>query len=71
MTRPTESDYTSHVSYCRALEEYTDEVETVLLECREAMQKAKYSGTPYTSRYNNALAKMDEVLNVPDNSRTA
>ena len=30
MTRPTESDYTSHVSYCRELEKYTDELEAVL-----------------------------------------
>lgn len=38
------------------------ELEAVLRECREAMQKAKYSGTPYTSSYNRAIAKIDEVL---------
>lgn len=38
------------------------ELEAVLRECREAMQKAKYSGTPYTSSYNRAIAKINEVL---------
>lgn len=38
------------------------ELEAVLRECREAMQKAKYSGTPYTSSYNRAITKIDEVL---------
>lgn len=51
----------------RALYEHPDprvaELEAVLQECREAMQKAKYSGTPYTSSYNRAIAKIDEVLN--------
>lgn len=43
------------------------ELETVLRECREEMQKAKYSGTPYTSSYNRAIAKIDEVLNATTN----
>ena len=38
------------------------ELEAVLQECREAMQRAKYSGTPYTSSYNRAIAKIEDVL---------
>ena len=30
MTRPRESDYTSHVAYCRALELYCDLLEAML-----------------------------------------
>lgn len=54
MTRPTESDYTSHVSYCRELEKYTDELEAVLRECREALLRA-YVNCPL-------VLKIDKVL---------
>lgn len=64
------AEFDSAIGYARKIESAVlaklnprvAELEAVLRECREAMQRAKYSGTPYTSSYNRAIAKIDEVL---------
>lgn len=47
------------------------ELEAVLRECREALVKNIVGTGGRTPAAHEAIAKIDEVLNVPDNSRTA
>lgn len=41
MTRPQESDYTSHVAYSRALEEYCDKLEGIASREADAAKAAE------------------------------
>ena len=62
-------------STARALYEHPDprvaELEAVLRECREALVKNIVGTGGRTPAAHEAIAKIDEVLNVPDISRTA
>lgn len=63
MSRPLEYEYISDAAYCRALEEYTDELEAVLRECREALIPYMKYVLPGILNYPaQRVAKIDEVL---------
>ena len=47
------------------------ELEAVLRECRGVLMHYQYGGSSYKEPADKAIAKIDEVLNVPDISRTA
>ena len=66
MNKPQERDYTSHVAYTRALEEYTVGLESALREAKEALEiEFDYQNTclDEPSLYvNKAIATINEVL---------
>ena len=71
MTRPIESNYTSHVAYTRALEEYSLKQGDALRMALEALErirhwaeadKVNYTGDHPVAQVRAAIAKIKEVL---------